>query len=154
MTSSVDRSRRGFSWRAGTAALVSGLLAVTACSGSPERGEQGSAEVTPALREAFDAHYLGWRRFIEADPARSLSSDPAVLSSGPDYDAIVALGTPAIPLLLERMGDEGELFLNLAMGRITGQAPPPPEAGAPLPIHSENWKRDWWVSQWAPSNGY
>jgi hypothetical protein len=74
--------------------------------------------------DAFEAHYEGWQRCVSADPVRSTANSHVAISAGPDFDAIVALGTVAIPLILDKMDREDEIFLNIAMSQITGDTAP------------------------------
>ncbi len=50
----------------------------------------------------------------------SNASNPRAHLDSADFEAIVALGEPAIPLIIERYRNGGSLFWGAALSRITG----------------------------------
>lgn len=105
-----------------------------------------------STRDDFEQAYRRWRAAASA-PARARLSSSAAVAEGPELDAIVALGPPAVPRILEAMErDPDAHFLVLALERITGRRPGEDELasararfGAPLGNQqlAVLW-REWW----------
>ncbi|WP_426749207.1 hypothetical protein [Myxococcus sp. Y35] len=62
-----------------------------------------------SLAKAWEAHCAEHRE----------ASNPLVFVNHPSFEALVALGRPAVPLIVERYR-EGSLFWGAALRRITG----------------------------------
>lgn len=65
----------------------------------------------------FDRRADAWLAHCEANSA---ASDPNVYLNDPSFDALVALGEPAVPLIIERYRN-GSLFWGAVLARITGR---------------------------------
>jgi hypothetical protein len=70
------------------------------------------------VRERFAEHADRWEAFVEENAA---SSNPFTYVRHPDFEAIVALGRPAVPLIVERYRD-GSLFWGAALARLVERA--------------------------------
>lgn len=68
------------------------------------------------LRERFEALAAAWAEHREANRT---ASNPAVYLDCDAFAELVALGKPAVPLIIERYRD-GSLFWGAALRRITG----------------------------------
>ena len=105
------------------------------------------------MRETFEDRYRQWKAFIAGDDAISLSSSDAPYVSNPQFEAIVELGEPAIPFILEKIRtDDDAHFLVHAIERITGKRFTPRELeeggrrhGSPLGNqgYAALWE-EWW----------
>lgn len=69
------------------------------------------------LRERFDALADAWEAHCEAHRA---ASNPFVYVKHDAFDAIVAMGADALPLIIERYRT-GSVFWAAALARITGK---------------------------------
>lgn len=97
------------------------------------------------LEERFEALARDWERHCAA---HGESSNPQVFVEAPSFEALVALGTPVLPLIIERYRS-GSLFWGAAMARITGLA----EFGSGLVGNLEQIRRQWltWWDAQRPS---
>jgi hypothetical protein len=88
------------------------------CSSKAVSG-QGEAEGSgPTLKEEFDTKFSAWeKRCSRIDIA--IQSDTSARTNIEEYRALVAMGKPALPLLMEKL-EAGEFFLNKAVQEITG----------------------------------
>jgi len=70
------------------------------------------------LREEFDEKFVAWKRHCSQFHI-SIQSNTDSRTKTPEYDALIAMGKPALPLLMEKL-EAGEFFLNKAVQKITG----------------------------------
>lgn len=87
------------------------------------------------LRERFERLASEWDAHREA---RRESSNPYSYLEHASFDAIVALGEPAIPLVIERYRD-GSVFWGAALRRMTGRS----EFGDGVVGDLESTRRQW-----------
>lgn len=95
-----------------------------------------------ALTERFEALAQDWERHCAA---HGDSSNPQIFVEDPSFESLVALGTPALPLIIERYRT-GSLFWGAALARITGHR----EFGSGLVGNLEQTRRQWlawWEAQ-------
>ena len=71
-------------------------------------------EIASKYRKAFD----DWQQYIK-QPKVQVSSRTSAYTDNEPYAAIVALGRPALPLIIADI-ERGQFFLNEAAGRISG----------------------------------
>jgi hypothetical protein len=85
-------------------------------SAAPDRDAGKSPETE------FKARYHRWVATVYDHPGTLLSSDGSSIIDFPEYDAIVALGKPALPAIAREIEANGDmaLFLGEAIIRITG----------------------------------
>lgn len=69
------------------------------------------------MSSAFDELEARWSTHLEVS---SNASNPRAHIDSADFEAIVALGEPAIPLIIGRYRNGGSLFWGAALSRITG----------------------------------
>jgi hypothetical protein len=83
-------------------------------------------------------------RLAEAWKLRSRAmSNPAQMAMLPEYQQIIGMGFPAVPLILNELRNEpGQWFW--ALGAIVGENPVPPEAAGDVSRMSQAWI-DWGV---------
>src|SRR4051812_24363128 len=76
-----------------------------ASGNTPASDSTGGAAVADAgpldTRAEFEGHYQAWTHWYETGPHRESSS--RALTRHPDFDAIVAMGRRALPLVFEKM---------------------------------------------------
>lgn len=94
-----------------------------------------SADVT-AQFEQLAAEWEAHRQ------ARSISSNPNVFFDHPSFTKIVALGEPAVPLIIERYR-EGTVFWGAALAKITGRTEFGDGVTGDLEATRRGWL-DWW----------
>lgn len=104
------------------------------------------------ISEAFDDAYAKWKAVARSERT-AISSSDADHVRNPEFDAIIALGEPAIPYIVEKMRtDDYGHFLIHALDRITGKRFTPEEIadaerrhGSPLGNqgYAELWQ-EWW----------
>ncbi|TQF08634.1 hypothetical protein FJV41_48880 [Myxococcus llanfairpwllgwyngyllgogerychwyrndrobwllllantysiliogogogochensis] len=70
------------------------------------------------------------------------SSNPYVFLDHPSFDALVALGRPAVPLIIERYRD-GSVFWGAALRRITGVTTFGDGVVGNLEANRQGWLK-WW----------
>jgi hypothetical protein len=70
------------------------------------------------LKEEFDAKFASWKGHCNR-PEISIHSNLNYYIKTPEYDALVAMGKPALPFLMEKL-EAGEFILNDAVKKITG----------------------------------
>lgn len=87
------------------------------------------------LNERFETLAREWDAHREA---RRESSNPYAYLDHPSFDAIVALGEPALPLIIERYR-EGSVFWGAALRKITGKT----EFGDGVVGNLEDTRRKW-----------
>lgn len=74
-----------------------------------------------AKSEHFDLLYREWRDYVERSVSPYSSSDRNYIQN-PHFDAIVDLGSDALPFIMEKLrSDENAHFLIHALVRITGK---------------------------------
>lgn len=73
-------------------------------------------------------------------------SSPTAIAALPAYQAIIALGPAAIPLILEELRREPDHWF-VALKRITGEDPVPEDARGNLDLMTQAWLR------WGSSHG-
>lgn len=108
---------------------------------------------TQSIRDRFDALYRAWNEQVATGPASLSSSDDAYLAL-PAFRGMVALGRPAIPLMIEKLRADAEAhFLIHALAEITGEQPrlPPPRNGAGDPRGNQSTAAAW-VAWWDERN--
>lgn len=72
------------------------------------------------LRDTFEQHYRRWKAHAE-DDALALSSSDVAYTDNPPFRAMVEMGWPAVPYLIEKLRtDDGNHFLIHALAEITG----------------------------------
>ena len=72
------------------------------------------------LRSIFEQRYQAWRSYINKPEILSSCSMAPYVKNKP-YEDILALGVPALPLIMEKVSDKGELksiFMARAAGKI------------------------------------
>ncbi|MFP2930534.1 hypothetical protein ACLESO_36110 [Pyxidicoccus sp. 3LG] len=74
------------------------------------------------------------------------ASNPYVFLNHPSFEALVALGRPAVPLIIERYRD-GSLFWGSALRRITGVATFGDGVVGNLSETRRSWLKWWDVNQ-------
>jgi hypothetical protein len=74
-------------------------------------------------------------------------SSPLDMAELPAYQAIIAMGRPAVPLILDDLR-RGPDHWFMALGRITGASPVPREDYGRVDLMAEAWIR------WGRENGY
>jgi hypothetical protein len=88
------------------------------------------------LAAEFRAHAEAWKR-----QTRHISSIRKMVSH-PSYQAVIAMGTPVLPLLLAELRDRPDHWL-VALHQITGEDPATPESNFSEAIEAWlNWGRD------------
>ena len=119
-------------------------------AGAWERGRPRGADlkqyadesvVESANRERFQELADQW----EDETVLLSSSDQA--NEHPAYQAIVSMGEPAVPLILERMQSQGGHWFH-ALGEITNADPVKPSDRGNVVAMQEAWL------QWGENNGY
>lgn len=78
---------------------------------------------------------------------RSRGADVESLTDTPAYRAIIALGRPAVPLLLAELGRKVDHWFP-ALHAITGEDPVPPESQGQMKSMAAAWRR------WGQARGY
>jgi hypothetical protein len=94
------------------------------CPNNPSGG-QADAGPSPAIDsgtpsnvpreviEEFERHYQAWQSAVDS-PTMRLSSDTYELTNHPDYQAIVAMGKKALPLVIAKLAEGDFLMVNAA----------------------------------------
>ena len=96
---------------------------------------------TPANRDTFQRLADAWER----DRPRGV--DVEQMTKHPAYQHIIAMGEPAVPLLLQRLAEEpGHWFV--ALNAITGARPVPPESRGRIKEMTQAWLN------WGREQGY
>ncbi len=95
----------------------------------------------PADRAEFEQLADEWER----DRPRGL--DLAAMAMHPAYQSIIDMGLPAVPWLLARL-ERRPAHWFLALNRITGTQPVPPESEGNLKAMAGDWLH------WGKQNGY
>jgi hypothetical protein len=85
------------------------------------------------MRQRFHHHFAKW----SAETA--VVSNYNTLLSHPSYLAILGLGLPAVPLLLEELSKGGGGPLIAALEAITGENPIPPEHESDAAVMVADW---------------
>ncbi len=99
------------------AALIAALLAGCPRPDAREPGADAGPRVSAQTRQQFDGLYKKWEE-VQGSPQRRFRSDDSY-ATGPEYEALVAMGKRAVPLLMEKIV-AGEFRMNDAVERITG----------------------------------
>jgi hypothetical protein len=94
-----------------------------------------------ALFARFASQALVWRADTE------FLSSPAEMANHPAYLEIVAMGEPAVPLILAELEARPDFWFE-ALRRITGADPVPPEARGDVRAMAEAWL------EWGHSHGH
>lgn len=92
-----------------------------------------------ALADAWEAHCQ----------AHATASNPSVYLKNDAFEAIVAMGTPALPFIIERYRG-GSIFWGAALARITGKTDFGNGVTGKLQQARQQWL-EWWDAQHAPS---
>ena len=74
-------------------------------------------------------------------------SSPNIMNSNEAYQEIISMGKEVIPLIIKRLDIEPTLWL-MALSKITGENPIPPENRGKINLIVQNWK------DWAIKNRY
>ena len=83
-----------------------------------------------SIRDRFETLYRQWNEQVASGPISLASSDDAYVGV-PAFRALVALGAPAIPFMIEKLRtDEGAHFLIHALAEITDERPRLPASGS------------------------
>lgn len=99
------------------------------------------SDTSSQLRAEFARLAEEWR-----EQSKYLSSSTA-MAELPSYRAIIAMGEAAIPLILEDLRREPDHWF-MALVRITGVSPVPPEARGQIDRMAEAWL------EWGREHGY
>lgn len=108
---------------------------------------------TQSISDRFNALYRDWNQQVAAGPTSLSSSDDAYIAL-PAFRGMVALGRPAIPLMIEKLRSDAEAhFLIHALAEITGEqpGPPAPRNGADHPLGNQS-SAAAWVAWWDERN--
>jgi hypothetical protein len=84
---------------------------------SPTIDSGTPSDVPPEVTEEFERHYQAWQSFVDS-PKMRLSSDTYQLTNHPEYQAIVAMGKKALPLVIAKLA-EGDFLMVNAVEQIT-----------------------------------
>jgi len=77
-----------------------------------------SGEEASPLKKEFYEKYRAWQKHCNRLEI-AIQSNSSYYINVPEYDALIAMGKPALPFLMEKLG-AGEFFLNKAVEKITG----------------------------------
>lgn len=94
------------------------------------------------VRDRFRVHFAKWVQDTSA------KSSYAALMTHPSYQAILGLGLPAVPYLLQEISTGGGGALIAALEAITGENPIRPEHESSSKLMVEDWLA------WGKANGY
>lgn len=84
-----------------------------------------------STEQEFERRYAAWKSYLDDDLSLSLSSRDAAYTENEPFRALVALGEPAIPYMVQRLlCDELGHFLIHALAEITGYEFSEEEIGA------------------------
>lgn len=94
------------------------LVAMGVAVGAPDRNNGQSPETR------FKVRYHRWVAAVYDRPGTLLFSDSSAYIDFPEFDAIVELGSPALPAIVRQMEAKTDmsLFLAAAIIKITGWA--------------------------------
>jgi len=133
--------------------LVLFIIPLAFSCSSETGGAQGEVDPSElALKKEFDAKFLAWQNHCE-QIAISVRSDTSSRTNTEEYRALIAMGTPALPLLMEKL-EAGEFFLNDAVKKITGinivpRGPGHPKKWGPgAPPFSAQEVSKLWIAWW------
>lgn len=111
--------------RAAKTLAAAALAAAAACGPSKGPSQETRTETMTTSRQ-FAVLYSQWQKHMD-DPRLAISSRPSDMIDCEPYRKIIALGEPALPLVIAKMreGDasgwkEGQFFLWHAARRISG----------------------------------
>jgi hypothetical protein len=134
-----------------TAVLIAVPLA--SCPRSTETPADAGSRISAQTRQQFDGLYKKWED-VQASPARRFRSDDSY-ATGPEYEALVAMGKRAVPLLMEKIA-AGEFRMNDAVEKITGvdiladvRARPDKSWGPGKPPFGAQSTSKLWIDWWA-----
>ena len=103
--------------------------------------DDDAVDIKPQQRERFQQLANRW----EKDTFFSSRSDRAI--AHPAHQEIINLGTPAVPLILERMSSQGGHWFE-ALQQITGEDPVSPADFGNIAAMQNSWL------QWGQDHGY
>jgi hypothetical protein len=93
------------------------------------------------IEQQFRSHASRWRH------ETGMLSSPTRISTHPDYQGIIRMGKPVVPLILRELRDRGGQWYY-ALEVITGENPIPPQAESYVPQMKAAWLA------WGQSQGY
>ena len=102
---------------------------------------EAEADIEPFDRAAFD------RLADEWEAGRPRGADVAQMAAHPAYQAIIAMGEPAVPWILDRMAAKPDHWF-IALHAITGASPVAPENRGRLKEMTAAWLK------WGQEQGY
>jgi hypothetical protein len=147
-------ARRRFLRLAGAAALSPALPAAAAGPKSYLSRSQAAklraqiAAVPPDIRGEFARRYQAWRKTWDS-PAIAVLSDSASVRHSDEFAALVALGAPILPLLIEKIARPEDFFALQAYEAIKPDWPATIESHGERVFESEQAKARRAVQDWA-----
>ncbi|HEY6259634.1 MAG TPA: hypothetical protein VIY51_27980 [Xanthobacteraceae bacterium] len=145
------------------AATVTPWVALSTAASAPERPAAGAktylsrsqavklhdqiAEIPAATRRKFARRYAAWRK-TWASPALALHSDTAAFRKSPKFAALVALGPPILPLLIEKIAHPDAFFALQAYAALRPDWPAQIETNGEQVFESEQAKAKRAVTDW------
>ncbi len=104
-----------------------------------------SASTTEMLCSEYPLPNVFYRALEKWNRATSYLSDPAAAMSSPEYQTIIKMGTAAVPLLVDELRLNQNLFLIPALETITGADPVSPDDYGNCEKMVESWLN--WAEQ-------
>jgi hypothetical protein len=109
-----------------------------------------TAGVPQALRDSFERAYAVWQK-TWSDPAIALSSSPGPRVGTQEFRDLVALGTPILPLLMERALQQEHWSAVLAIDELTGRTDEALDLDDPKVLEGEQGRAIDTVRRWLES---